>query len=124
MERLRFRWGDAIAAGAILMLAALIAVLFWLHVKSDSPLTVQIYRDGTLLAELPLDTDAEYRIEGAYENVVTIRGGRAAVTHATCPGEDCVHTGWISDAGRSIFCLPNRVEIRISGESAVDTIAR
>ena len=41
--------------------------------------------------------------------------GAVAVTASDCPGNDCVHSGWISAAGRSIVCLPNRLEVRITG---------
>ena len=40
-----------------------------------------------------------------------------AITGSDCPGEDCVHSGWIKASGRSIVCLPNKVEIRIVGQS-------
>jgi len=44
------------------------------------------------------------------------------IAESTCPGNDCVHSGKIHSAGRSIVCLPNRVEIRITGESDVDYV--
>ncbi|MBQ8917117.1 MAG: NusG domain II-containing protein, partial [Oscillospiraceae bacterium] len=47
---------------------------------------------------------------------------RACIAQSTCPGEDCVHSGWISSPGRSVVCLPNRVEIRITGSSEVDFV--
>ena len=47
----------------------------------------------------------------------------AAFTESDCPGRDCVHSGSIGSTGRSIVCLPNRVEIRvISAEADVDFV--
>ena len=83
-----------------------------------------IYQDGSLIRELSLGTDTEVVIEGDYENVVTIKDGKTAITRSDCPGTDCVHSGWIHEAGRSIVCLPNRVELRIEGVSEVDFVVR
>ena len=48
--------------------------------------------------------------------------GKAAILESTCPGEDCVHSGWISQTGRSVVCLPNRAEVRIEGVSGADDV--
>ena len=63
-------------------------------------------------------------IGGAYINRVEVRDGRIAIVDSDCPGEDCVHSGWISRPGRSIVCLPNRLEIRVTGTSDVDFVVR
>ena len=85
---------------------------------------VCVYQEGKLIREIPLDTDTEFVIEGEYENVVTMKDGTVAITKSDCPGTDCVHSGRIQEAGRSIVCLPNRVEIRIEGASEVDFVVR
>ena len=65
-------------------------------------------------------------LTNVYTNRIEIKDGKVFITESDCPGEDCVHSGWISEGGRSIVCLPNRVEIRIEGEteSEVDFIVR
>ena len=113
--RLRFRRTDLIAAGLVLLLAAALAL--WLAARAAAVETAaaQIYVDGALTAELPLDRDGTYEVRGDYRNTVTVRDGRVAVTDSDCPGGDCLHSGWISTAGRSIVCLPNRMEVRLTG---------
>ena len=61
-------------------------------------------------------------VGGLYTNRITVRGGRIAITESSCPGEDCVHSGWIDRPGRSLVCLPNRVEIRLEGPAAEDDV--
>lgn len=112
--RLEFRKGDVIAV--FIVIALIIAV--WFFVMPDREAmgaSVAVYMDGELVNELPLDTDAEFTVRGKYENVISISGGRVSVISSDCPGEDCVHSGSIKNVGRSIVCLPNRVEIRING---------
>ena len=82
----------------------------------------RIYRNGEMIREMPLTENGEYLVTGIYENRIEIRDGKAAITRSSCPGEDCVHSGWISQAGRSIVCLPNRVEVRIEGSAADDDV--
>lgn len=114
--RLKFQKGDCIAVAAVLLLALAVALPFF--TARDEGATVQIYRDGELIQTMPLSRDATYTVEGAYTNVITVHDGAVSVTFADCPGEDCVHTGSIHAVGRSIVCLPNRVEIRIVGADA------
>ena len=122
--KLQFCKSDFFAIGMVAVAAILVSVIFWTKVGSEEGNMVMIYQDGSLIRELSLGTDTEVVIEGDYENVVTIKDGKAAITRSDCPGTDCVHSGWIHEAGRSIVCLPNRVELRIEGVSEVDFVVR
>ena len=122
--KLQFCKSDFFAIGMVAVVAILVSVIFWTKVGSEEGNMVMIYQDGSLIRELSLGTDTEVVIEGDYENVVTIKDGKAAITRSDCPGTDCVHSGWIHEAGRSIVCLPNRVELRIEGASEVDFVVR
>ena len=122
--KLQFCKSDFFAIGMVAVVAILVSVIFWTKVGSEEGNMVMIYQDGSLIRELSLGTDTEVVIGGDYENVVTIKDGKAAITKSDCPGTDCVHSGWIHEAGRSIVCLPNRVELRIEGVSEVDFVVR
>lgn len=117
---LSFRKADFAAIALVLLLAVLTAVAF-LPEKVDGTV-VSVYLGGAQIGEYSLSQDAEIPVSGAYHNVVVIRDGKVAVIESDCPGEDCVHSGWISKAGRSIVCLPNRLEVRIEGKSDVDFV--
>ena len=120
--RTRFQRGDVLAI-ALVAILALAVMLCFLPNGGDAGGMVEIYRDGERIATLPLQEDAETEIGGAYRNVITVSGGRTAITQSDCPGGDCVHSGWIDGVGRSFVCLPNRVEVRIVGtESEVDFV--
>ena len=110
--RLRFQKGDYLAVAVTLLLAAGVFLAFLPRETGDTPMA-EIYLDGTLVRRVSLDTAAEFSVTGDYMNTVTVRDGKIAVTESDCPGGDCVHSGWIGTSGRSIVCLPNRMEIRI-----------
>ena len=116
-EILRFRRGDFLAIALVVLLAVLVAV-FYLPKNSSDPVMVEIYRGGNLLQTVSLDTDTSFEVAGKYTNVITVSDGKIAITASDCPGEDCVHSGAIAVAGRSIVCLPNGVEIRVVGASS------
>lgn len=47
------------------------------------------------------------------QNTVTIDGHEIAVTDADCPDKICVKTGFISQKGEVIACLPHKLIIEI-----------
>lgn len=121
---LRFRKGDLLAVGIVLLLIAVLFLCF-LPARSNGTAYARIYHKGQLIQSLPLDTDTTWSYEGEYSNTLTVKNGKIAVTHSDCPGGDCIACGWIGGTGRSIVCLPNSLEIRIVGaESDVDFVVR
>ena len=122
--KLTFCKGDIFAVGLVAAIAILVGVLFWTSVGAEEGSMVSVYQDGKLIKEISLSDTTEFTVEGEYTNVISVKDGKAAITESDCPGTDCVHSGWIHDAGRSIVCLPNRVEIRIEGASEVDFVVR
>ncbi len=122
---LRPRPGDLLAALFVLLLAAAVFLSF-LPGSARTPEVLEIYQDGALLRRVSLSEDQTLVIGGEYENTVRIQGGGVAIIASTCPGEDCVHSGWRNAPGQSIVCLPNRVELRILGapqEGDVDGVS-
>ena len=97
------------------MIAAAVFFLFIPGSRNEQGGAVEIYQDGQLVRQYPLSQDTILELTGEYTNIITIQDGRAAITQSDCPGSDCVHSGWISSVGRSIVCLPNRTEVRITG---------
>ena len=120
--RLRFQKGDLLAVAVTLVLAAAVFFLF-LPREDPGAAVAEIYLDGQLIDQLPLDTPAQLEVSGDYHNTITVRDGKVGVTASDCPGEDCVHSGFVGNSGRSIVCLPNRLETRIvSAPGDVDFI--
>lgn len=122
--RLTFCKGDIFAIVLVAALAILVSVFFWTRVGSEEGSMVSVYQEGELIKEIPLNEPAEFLVEGVYTNKILVKDGKTAIVESDCPGTDCVHSGWIHEAGRSIVCLPNRVEVRIEGASEVDFVVR
>lgn len=120
---LRFRKGDILAIAAVVLLAAVVFCLF-LPRKTAASARAQIYLDGKLLRAVDLSRDQSFSVSGAFHATLTVKDGAIAVTASDCPGGDCLRSGWISTGGRSIFCLPGGLEIRVVAEDAVDFVVR
>ena len=120
-KTLQFRKGDWLAIGLVALLAAAIFLCFL--PGTEPAATAQIYQGGQLIKTISLQQDQTFTVTGQYTNQITVENGTIAFTDSDCPGGDCVHSGKISHAGRSLVCLPNGVEIRvISAPSDVDFV--
>lgn len=120
----KFKIGDFIAICFIFFLAIVVFIAYIVGNKSGEDAKVQIYQNNVLIQEFPLNSteDITYTVEGRYINTIIIRDGEVFIEYANCPGTDCVHSGSISSVGRTLVCLPNKVEVRIIGCSDMDFV--
>ena len=124
--RLSFRKGDWLAIGIVAALALTVALLFVPGNGKNQEAVIQVYQNNVLVKECPLEIEEIFTITGDYNNTIVIKEGKVAITESDCPGADCGHSGAIGTVGRSIVCLPNKVEIRVAGqtEAEVDFVVR
>lgn len=123
---LRFRRGDVLVIAAVVLVAALSLVQF-VRSANLEPKTVEVWQKGALVRTVPAMAQVTFDVTGDYTNTVTVDYGTVTVTHADCPTQDCVHTGTIRYTGQTIVCLPNGVEIRLTGGEAepdIDGVSR
>ena len=114
-KHLRYREGDNLAVAVVLLLAVVVFLCFF--PPKSMPAVAQVYQNGSLVKTMPLTENQTVTITGKYTNNVTVYDGKVAITQSNCPGEDCVHSGWVGSVGRSIVCLPNAVEVRVTGRA-------
>lgn len=114
-------------ADILILIAALVMavgiIMYFAQTEADGK-TAIILKDGREINRIDLNSAEKYEITvgGEYTNKIVCENGSIGVVHSTCPGGVCVNSGSISEAGRSIVCLPNRMEIRITGSSDVDVV--
>ena len=120
----RFGKGDFLAVGIVVVLAVCL-LLCYLPTGKANATHAEIYLNGKLIKTVALSEDQSFTITDRYTNEINVSGGKIAITHSDCPGNDCVHSGAVSDSGRMIVCLPNALEIRIVSENGdVDFVVR
>lgn len=127
---------DLIVVAAVLALAALLGVRFWLSPAPESGTLLAVVEiDGAEVDRFALAQAAEetrtYTNNGVTLTVapcVTVKRDAETrtqtetagvrVVSSDCPTQDCVHTGQISRAGQSIVCLPAHIVITLAGADA------
>ncbi len=79
---------------------------------------VVIEVDAKRVARFPLTTDYVAHVEGPLGTTeVEIKKGRARIVRSPCKLKVCIKSGYIQYADRLSACLPNKVVVRIEGES-------
>lgn len=120
--RSKLKWGDFVIIGVVLALAAAIAAVLALGTSGDR-LYAEVWQDNALVERVELTDSTERTIDLDGHNVIVLSGRTAAMQSADCRDQVCVRTGTLTRAGQVAVCLPNRVVLRITGEtSEIDAI--
>ncbi len=121
-----FKKADIAIIGVVIALTATLIVLYLGGFRNVLAQNLTISVDGKIYGIYPLDEDMEIKIGDS--NICTIKDGKVSMTYADCPDQSCIHSMSISRAGESIVCLPNKVVLKITGQSGdgegVDAVAR
>lgn len=126
MRPIRLKKGDLVAL-AILAAALLAGGLATLAMsRTQGAPVAQVIVDGEVADVIPLTGAAAQ--ERTYTSsrgtcVVRVEDGRACILSSDCPDQVCVHTGWLTRAGQSAVCVPNRIAVVVRGDGAeVDAV--
>ena len=108
-----FKCGDWLLIGILLLLWALLAHWCW---QQPAATRVRIFQDGKVFAELDLNAARTLQVPGPLGlTVVEVASGKARIARDPSPRQYCVREGWLTQAGQSAICLPNRTSIELSG---------
>lgn len=94
--------------------------------------TRRVSESGRLVVEVKGRTMTTLSVSGPLHQValprvgmtIEVGQGRARVVNSDCPEQICVKTGWISRAGQTIVCVPNRTVFRLLGKEGPDAISQ
>ncbi len=87
---------------------------------SGSAQSAVIRMNGQVVREVKLDVNQSFWVGNVRFEV---KDGAITFAQSNCPGQECVHAGWLFSPGSSMACLPNKVSVTLTGESEVDVIA-
>lgn len=75
--------------------------------------------DGSVVTISFKGGEAQLEVKGGAIRLLPMPG-------SICPRKICSHTGWIKRPGETIICVPNRLAIRLTGESegGVDAVTK
>jgi hypothetical protein len=115
--------GDKITAIVIacIIVISSIGVFAYMNIVKGNHHIAEIKQDGKVIRTIDLDKiDTAEEIKITYKdgyNIIRIEKGRIRIVDADCPDKLCVKTGWITESGQSVICLPHKLIIKIQGGS-------
>jgi len=112
----KLKVGDIILISFFLIIGVLSPFLI---LGKSNNVTAQVIKDKKVLYSVNLNdisNPVNFEVNDKYSNYIVAEKGRIRFSSSTCPGEVCVHKGWISRAGQTAVCLPNGVIIKIIGQ--------
>lgn len=129
-DRVGLRPGDFV----IFVLIVVGACAIWLHyaMMQTDRVYGEIWKDGELYqcVSLAENYQATFVVPGDQEDsTIEVDGMRMRFVQSKCADHTCERTGWVSRVGDTAVCLPNRVLIKIVGETTgddggIDVVAR
>ena len=120
--RSKLKWGDFVIIGVVLALAVAIAAVLALSVSGDQ-LYAEVWQDNELIERVELTESTDRTIDLDGHNVIVLSGRTSRVRSADCRDQVCVRTGTLTHAGQVAVCLPNRVVLRLTGDTGeIDAI--
>ena len=120
--RSRLKWGDAVIIAVVLLLAAALTAVLAAGTQGDR-LYAEVWQDNQLVERVALTDGTDRTIDLDGHNVIVLSGKSARMASADCRDQVCVRTGTLTRAGQVAVCLPNRVVLKIVGETGeIDAI--
>ncbi|MGE5580702.1 MAG: NusG domain II-containing protein [Bacillota bacterium] len=123
--------GDTLVIAGAVALALILWAGFYAFPRTAAELAAVVRVDGKEVARLPVTGGTiSQKVVDIPRGVATISYGEGRVRvepldDHTCPNGICWKTGWVSRAGQSIVCVPNRMTVTLEGStSEVDSVVR
>lgn len=117
-----FNKKDIIIIGIVTGLAIIAFCLTTLMTNKKGE-TIQVIYDGEIIKELSVNTDTVYSPEFNPNIIIEVKDKKVHFKTSDCPDKVCVHTGWLSKAGQTAVCLPNKISIVVKpGSNSKDNV--
>ena len=93
-------------------IVSIIGLLFSAFVNNGQKAEISV--DGKIIKTVSLNQNSIFKINNAE---IQIKGGKIRVLYSPCKDKICIKTGYISKPSQTIVCLPEKLTIRIIGDS-------
>lgn len=120
--------GDVLVIAVVLLLG--IVCLVWPTFAGQDKREAVVSLGGQEIIRMELTEQTQQtipvKLPNGVANIEILKGQvrLEEMKQVICPNGICSHTGWISQGGESIVCVPNHLSIIIRAESGVDAMAR
>ena len=99
-----------------LLLLAFLFQHFWMTPAVST--SFQIIHAQEQAQHFSLRQNRIHRVHGRLgDSVIEVRDNRVRFIDSPCKARLCIHRGWLTQAGDTAACLPNRVLVQLDGNS-------
>ena len=106
----------------ILLIVILVSLLIINFTKEEGETAIVYYEDIEIL-KIDLNIDSEYIVDGELGDVVIeVKNKKIRVKRENSPKNICSKEGYIGDSSRTLICLPNKIVIKIVGDTEIDGV--
>ena len=113
---MRITVGDKILIVSLFVLNGWLFMNWEIGFSEGSWVVVEV--DQNEVARLDLATDQTVQVKGPLGlTEVEVKKGQARIVRSPCKNKVCIKSGYIRYADRRAACIPNRVVVRIVGET-------
>ena len=102
----------------LVIVAGLLSVFFMFQQfwSNEHASKLKIRQGDKVIGTYDLNQTRELHINGPLgESIIAINGGQVRFKQSPCPGQYCIHQGWLSHAGQVAICLPNQISLQLMG---------
>jgi len=90
--------------------------------KVEGKTAIVYYKDEVIL-NIDLSIDNEYIVDGELGDVVLeVENGKIRVKKENSPKNICSKEGFVGDSSRTLICLPNKIIVKIVGDTEIDGV--
>ncbi len=105
---------DKLLVGLVIFLLLSLYGRYWSSATPGERFRVSSIVNG--IQTMDFGADRIIAIEGPLGTTrLQIAGNRVRFISSPCHGKQCIHAGWLADAGDFAACLPNRISLTVLG---------
>lgn len=107
----------------IVMILVILVIYFAVQFTKVEGTNAIVYYEDEDILNIDLSIDNEYIVDGELGDVVLeVKNGKIRVKKENSPKNICSKEGFIGDSSRTLICLPNKIIVKIVGDSEIDGV--
>lgn len=112
---------DLKLVGVLLIIISIFFIM--INITKKEGKTAVVYYEDKEILKIDLNTNKEYTVKGYLGDVVLeVKNNKIRVKEENSYNHICSKEGYISESGKSLICLPNKIIIKIDGKSEIDGV--
>ena len=107
----------------VILSIVIISIFIIINITKKEGTIAEVYYEDKLVLTIDLNIDKEYMVDGQLGDVLLeVKNKQIRVKEENSPKHICSKEGFIGDSSRTLICLPNKIIVKIVGESSIDGV--